>query len=89
MKKVRNITLPARGYVLPEERHTALQDLCDHWSMLAQFITVITNEEADTPLRVHRLALTAFFDKMAEELHEVLESTRPCRELRRDTPKPH
>jgi hypothetical protein len=82
MKKVRNIALRARGYVLPEESHTALQELRDHWLTMGQFITVISNEEADTPLRVQRLALATFFDKMAEELQEVLESTQ------RDTPKP-
>lgn len=80
MKEARKPTLPAPGYVLPEDQHMQLQKLCNQWLLLAEITLASTLEEDEAPLHISRAMLGQCFESAALQLQAVLEATRSSRE---------
>jgi hypothetical protein len=60
------------GYLLPEEQHQHLQQLCEHLFLMAEFVTATTEEEEGELLRIKRSRLGWMFESVAFQLEHVL-----------------
>jgi hypothetical protein len=60
------------GYVLPEEEHLRLEQLCEHLFLMAEFVTATTEEEEGELLHIKRSRLGWMFESVAFQLEHVL-----------------
>jgi hypothetical protein len=76
MKKENDAAQLPYGYLLPEEHHQYLEQLCEHLLLMAEFVTATTEEEDDEPLRIRRSRLGWMFESVACQLKQVLVSVK-------------
>jgi hypothetical protein len=76
MKKEDDAAKLPYGYLLPEEHHQYLEQLCEHLLLMAEFVTATTEEEEGEPLRIKRSRLGWMFESVAFQLQQVLRSVK-------------
>ena len=72
MKRANNAAKLPYGYLLPEEQHQRLEQLCEHLFLMAEFVTATTQEEEDELLHIRRSRLGWMFESVAFQLEQVL-----------------
>jgi hypothetical protein len=76
MKKAKDAATLPYGYLLPEEQHQYLEQLCEHLFLMAEFVTATTQEEEDELLHIRRSRLGWMFESVAFQLEQVLLSVK-------------
>jgi hypothetical protein len=76
MKKEQDAAQPLHGYLLPEDQHQQLRNICDNLRMMADFVIAITEEEESEPLQIPRSRLGWLFECYSLQLEHVLDNAQ-------------
>jgi diphthamide synthase (EF-2-diphthine--ammonia ligase) len=72
MKKDMDAAKVLHGYLLSEEQHQRLQQMCDHLLLMSEFVLATTEEEESELLQIRRSRLGWLFESFGIQLEQLL-----------------